>query len=72
MICTICAGEFSTSESAKLNFEYFFFYFGRGIFTDPFQFFQYLGVLQGVWRGVVGGRGGERVLVAVPANDDGD
>ena len=42
--------------------------FCRGIFTDPFQFFQYLGVLQGVWRGVVGGRGGEGVLVAVPAH----
>jgi len=33
-----------------------------------------LGVLQGVWRGMVGGRGGEGVLVAVPGQHalDGD
>ena len=46
----------------------------RNKFRIFFLDFQYLGVLQGVWRGMVGGRGGEGVLVAVPGKHalDGD
>ena len=46
----------------------------RNKFRIFFLDFQYLGVLQGVWRGMVGGRGGEGVLVAVPGQHalDGD
>lgn len=62
MICFDCISSLITSLSGSIGIPY----------NPPYAVLVGLkfdlGVLQGVWRGVVGGRGGEGVLVAVPVS----